>query len=249
MTVVSPGRDGPFGVSLSSVDEKVRDEIVDSLVAAIERTPLVRSPFRHVYFTDAFPEPVYRAMRSSLPPRELYEPANAEKYARPDGLSSRVVLDVGPALGRLPAESRELWATVHAALSAPRLRRAICARLEVAEKGFPLPRLVHDLPGYWIEPHPDTRAKHVTMQFYLAPDSAHEELGTVLYRLRPFRPAVLLGREHVMEKVGRFPFRPNSGYAFGVRWNSFHGVEPIAEASGERHTLMNIYYRREQHPG
>jgi hypothetical protein len=86
------------------------------------------------------------------------------------------------------------------------------------------------------------------MQFYLASDSAHEELGTVLYRLRPFRSAVWLGREHVMEKVGQLPFRPNNGYAFGVRWNSFHGVERIAEASGDRHTLMNIYYHREQHP-
>jgi hypothetical protein len=49
-----------------------------------------------------------------------------------------------------------------------------------------------------------------------------------------------------MEKVGQLPFRPNNGYAFGVRWNSFHGVERIAEESGDRHTLMNIYYRRER---
>ena len=46
-----------------------------------------------------------------------------------------------------------------------------------------------------------------------------------------------------MQRTGQFPFRPNTGYAFRVRWNSFHGVERIEESSGERHTLMNIYYR------
>jgi hypothetical protein len=228
------------------MDTALRDEIVAHLLASIEGAPLVTKPFAHINFTSAFPERLYAAMLASLPPDDLYQPADNDKYMRPDGQCSRQVLDLLPALDRLPSGSRSLWEAVHAALASDALRRSVCARLRVAEKGFPVPRLVHDLPGYWIEPHPDSRAKHVTMQFYLAPDAGHEELGTVLYRLSPFRKAVWLRREHVMQRVGQFPFRPNSGYAFGVRWNSFHGVERIADASGERHTLMNIYYHREQ---
>lgn len=231
---------------LSGMDEALRDEIIGHLVASIERTPLVTSPFPHVNFESAFPARVYEAMLASPPPTGLYEPADMRKYGRPDGRCSREVLDLLPALGRLPDGQRALWSAVHAALASPALRRAVCARLRVAERGFPVPRLVHDLPGYWIEPHPDSRTKHVTMQFYLAAEGGRERLGTLLYRLRPFRPGVWLRGEHVMQKCGQLPFRPNSGYAFGVRWNSFHGVERIADDEGDRHTLMNIYYHREQ---
>ena len=227
------------------INETLRDEITGHLVAAIERTPLVRTPFDHINFSHAFPETVYAAMLAGLPPADAYRPANMAKYMRADGRCSRGVADLGPSLGRVSSDTRDVWTAVHAALASDALRRAVCATLRVPERGRPISRLVHDLPGYWIEPHPDTRAKHVTMQFYLAADTNHQELGTALYRLNPFRLEVLMRRASMMEKVGQFPFRPNTGYAFGVRWNSFHGVELIDEGAGDRHTLMNIYYRKD----
>lgn len=227
------------------INETLRDEITGHLVASIERTPLVRTPFNHINFSNAFPESVYAAMLANLPPPEAYRPANMAKYGRPDGRCSRGVADLEPSLGLMSTDAREVWTAVHAALAADALRRTICAKLRVAERGRPISRLVHDLPGYWIEPHPDTRTKHITMQFYLAANADHEELGTVLYRLNPFRRAVFMERASMMETVKQFPFRPNSGYAFGVRWNSFHGVELMGEDAGDRHTLMNIYYRKE----
>lgn len=226
------------------ISETLRDEITRHLVASIERTPLVRTPFTHINFSDAFPEQVYAAMLASLPPADAYRPANMAKYARPDGRCSRMVADLEPSLGRMSGDARDLWTAVHAALASDALRHALCTKLRVAERGRPIARLTHDLPGYWIEPHPDTRTKHVTMQFYLAADANHEEVGTVLYRLNPFRREVFTGAS-MMEKVGRFPFRPNTGYAFGVRWNSFHGVELMGDDAGDRHTLMNIYYRQD----
>jgi hypothetical protein len=229
------------------IDETLRDEISNHLVAAVERTPLVRTPFDHINFSNAFPNSVYDAMLAHLPPCEVYQPANMVKYARPDGRCSRNVADLATVVTHMTGDARDVWMAVRAALASDTLRRAVCTTLRVPDRGRPVSRLVHDLPGYWIEPHPDTRTKHVTMQFYLAADSNHEELGTTLYRLNPFRLAVLTGRASLMEKAGQFPFRPNTGYAFGVRWNSFHGVELMSDAAGDRHTLMNIYYRKDPH--
>ena len=75
------------------------------------------------------------------------------KYGRADGQCSRSVLDIVTQLPQLPHGVRELWTAVADALGALDVRRALCRKLEVAERGTPVARLVHDLPGYWIEPH------------------------------------------------------------------------------------------------
>ena len=124
-----------------------------------------------------------------------------------------------------------------------------CARFRTDRDGVgrieahPRPSLIRDLSGYWIAPHPDTRAKIVTVQFYLARDRAQRELGTALYRRRLFNPRNLLSLKNMFQKVRQMEFLPNSGYAFPVGRRSWHGREEIPEASGERNSILLFYYR------
>ena len=100
-----------------------------------------------------------------------------------------------------------------------------------------------DLGGYEIAPHKDTRSKIVTMQFYLPPDSSkvgsrHRGLSRAIGCSR----RILLSPRNRFEKVKQFSFAPNSGYAFAVGSKSWHGRETVPMASGERNSLMLIYY-------
>jgi hypothetical protein len=101
---------------------------------------------------------------------------------------------------------------------------------------------VKDLGGYEIAPHRDTRSKIVTMQFYLPEDMSKADLGTAVYRQRFFRLKNLVSLKNRFETVKQFSFAPNSGYAFAVGQRSWHGRETVPMASGERNSLMLIYY-------
>lgn len=222
----------------------MRDSLLASVISAVRRSVVQRRPFAHAYLQHVWPEDVYADLLTALPPASRYRDDNPAKYGRPDGRSCRQVLPLDDARTTDP-----LWTLVREVLAAPDLQSAVCAHFNLGaarKDGRPVsvsrPVLVRDLPGYWIEPHPDSRAKHITMQLYLPADASQTALGTTLYQLRPFRPAAWIGRAPFMHPVHRFPFMPNSGYIFPVRWNSFHGVEPLAEDSGVRQTLMNTYY-------
>jgi hypothetical protein len=225
------------------------DRILAHVIEAVARSPVAAAPFRHIYLEQVFPDAVYRRLLDALPDAAVYRADNPAKYTRPDGQCSRQVLALDRGMPAGASTDDTVWAAVTHALMSPALQRAICARFGLRETdrhGRPTstarPLLVRDLPGYWIEPHPDSRAKQVTMQCYLARDRSQAGLGTTLYALRPFRPSVWVGRERAMRVAGRLPFLPNTGYAFPVRWNSFHGVERLPDAAGVRHTLMNTFY-------
>jgi hypothetical protein len=135
----------------------------------------------------------------------------------------------------------------------PVLRRAVFGKLApdlaerfgIAESQVPEMecayevRLVRDTEDYRIKPHPDGLNKIVTMQLYLPQDESTLDLGTSVFR----RHKRLIGGS--FEEVKRFPFRPNSGYAFAVSdgptRKSWHGREPITGFSGVRNTLMLLF--------
>jgi hypothetical protein len=222
----------------------MRDRLLASVIDAVRRSRVQRQPFVHAFLEQVWPADVYADLLAALPPASEYRDDNPAKYGRPDGRSCRQVLPLGD-----PTTLDPLWTAVRDVLMASELQAAVCAHVgvrAVRADGRPAsssrPVLVRDLPGYWIEPHPDSRAKQITMQFYLPADAAQSALGTTLYQLRPFRPSAWIGRAPFMHPVHRFPFVPNSGYIFPVRWNSFHGVERLAADSGVRQTLMNTYY-------
>jgi hypothetical protein len=239
------------------MQESIADRVLDHLVAAIEATELCTEPYSHFYLDQAFPEPVFRQMLELLPAHAAFGGDNPRKHTREDGLITRNIISVSPpALAALPEEQKNFWNEIGNALTSPRLKSAVFAKLskDLSRRfgvkpeeldsipAYPKPALVKDLGGYEIAPHKDTRSKIVTMQFYLPPDFSKVDLGTAVYRVRWLRPRNLLSPRNRFDKVKQFSFQPNSGYAFAVGSKSWHGRETVPMASGERNSLMMIYY-------
>ena len=214
-------------------------------------------PYAHFYLEQAFPNAVFRKMLEFLPVAGAYTADNPRIHTRDDGLVTRNVLSLSaPALAHLPDPQRSFWTEIADALTAPQLRQVVFARLSQdlrrrfrvsAEQldsipAYPKPALIKDLGGYEIAPHRDTRSKIVTMQFYLPEDMSKANLGTTVYRQRLFRLKNLVSPRNRFEIVKQFSFAPNSGYGFAVGRRSWHGRDTVPMASGERNSLMLIYY-------
>ncbi len=241
-----------------------------ALVAALDAARLDEEPFPHIYLQSAFPSHVYGEMLDGLPGLECFRPDNPAKYGAaarkfhstsdgaPAPASCRYTMPLDDAhLVRVPEAQRTLWTCVSAALRSEELKQRVfavfaadlCRRFRADERGLaridahPRPTLVRDLSGYWIAPHPDTRAKIVTVQFYLARDDSQRALGTTLYRRRLLNPRVLLSLSNMFEPVRRLEFLPNTGYLFPVGSRSWHGREEVPAGAGERNSILLVYYR------
>jgi hypothetical protein len=225
--------------------------IRDHLISVVENAPLEREPFCHFYLDGVFPRAMYPALLRNLPPKELYEPLNLRKWVRPDGTSTRDLFYLTPEnLSKLRKEQGDLWRAVLTALTDGPFKRAVFTRLardlaerfETTEEHVPdLPfvydlSLVRDTEDYRIKPHPDGLNNLVTMQFYMPSDESQMELGTSVYRAHKR----LVGTS--FEEVKRFPFKPNSAYAFAVSDSpartSWHGRETLTGFIGVRNTMI-----------
>ncbi len=242
---------------MTTMQESVAERVVDHLVSEIASTELCSEPYSHFYLERAFADSVFQQMLELLPAHAAFGGDNPRKHTREDGMITRNVISVSPpALAALPEEQKVFWNEIGVALTSTRLKDAVFAKLSKdlshrfgipAEKlttipAYPKPALVKDLGGYEIAPHKDTRSKIVTMQFYLPPDASKSDLGTAVYRVRLLRVKNLLSPRNRFEKVKQFSFQPNSGYGFAVGSKSWHGRETVPMVSGERNSLMLIYY-------
>ena len=224
----------------------MQSPILDGLLAAVAAARLRKRTFPHAALEGAFSPDLYAEMLRRLPADEHYVPDRSERYRLADGRSARSLAHLGPAgLASLAEADRGFWAEISSALVSKELRASVFGLLgKRPVAGFPLPSLVRDRPGYWIEPHPDSPAKLVTVQFYLPAGPGQERLGTSLYRLRPWDLGNLLAKRTPLVEFHRFPFLPGRGYAFSVGLVSWHGVERIPEGSGVRDSILLIYYRK-----
>ncbi len=230
------------------------DELRSHLIETLDGVPLEREPFCHIYMENIFPAATYRKMLLNMPPKELYTALNLRKWALSDGTSTRDQLYLtSENLMKLPPQSAALWRTVVQAVSDGALKRALFAKLApdlaarfgVSEDCVPDINcvcdvlLVRDTEDYRIKPHPDGLNKLVTMQFYLPGDEGQLDLGTSLF----IRHRGLLGSS--FEEVKRFPFKPNSAYAFAVsesaKRTSWHGREKLTGFTGVRNTMMVLF--------
>ena len=248
----------------------LQDEVRLCLVTAIDRARVETEPFAHACVREAFPPHVYDGMLEALPPLDAYRPDNPAKYGAnarklhvaaegaPAPESCRYTMPLDAALlARISPAHRAVWTSVSAALRSQDVRAqifklfaaALCRRFRTDEAGLarmeahPRVTLVRDLSGYWIEPHPDTRAKIVTVQFYLARDASQQTLGTTLYRRRIFHPRVLRSLSNMFEPVRQMAFLPNTGYLFPVGRRSWHGREELPAGAGDRNSILLVYYR------
>jgi hypothetical protein len=232
----------------------------DRLIAAVTEARLEREPYCHIYMEGMFPPATYAELLRKLPPKELYEPLNLRKWVRADGTSTRDECHLtADTMAKMPKPLAEFWAPVVRAMTDPALRKAVFTKLapDLAER-FEIPaervpdmeceyevRLVRDTEDYRIKPHPDGLNKIVTMQFYLPEDESMLDLGTSIFR----RHRKLIGSS--FEEVKRFPFKPNSAYAFAVSdgpdRKSWHGRETLSGFTGVRNTLMLLFQRTSPH--
>lgn len=247
------------------VQDEVRRDIktraLQHMVKAVNATAAERDPFPHFMVQGIFPVDVYHEMIEQMPDGSAYEAFDYEKHATA-GQSNRGRFQLtNAALAKLRGRQRSFWLGVRDALGSPqfkaavfhKLRAGLAFRFGVPESeaanvpAFPLPELFRETKGYSIKPHPDTRRKVVTMQIALPVDKTQEHLGTEFYR-RSLNPLSLLREPRGFEIVKQAPFLPNVCYAFSVinalTLKSWHGRTALAENSGERNTILNIWYAK-----
>ena len=240
-----------------ATQESTSTAVLEHLCSVINAVELSTWPYSHFYLEKAFPDHVFKQMLHWMPDARAYGGDNPRIHTREDGLITRNIISLSPGgLDHLSEPQKSFWTEVSEALRSDRLRQVVFAKLsqdlsrrfrKPAEEldsvpAYPKPALVKDLGGYEIAPHKDTRSKIVTMQFYLPEDMSKADLGTEVYRQNFFRLKNLVSLRNRFETVKRFAFAPNSGYAFAVGPKSWHGRDKVPMASGERNSLMMIYY-------
>jgi hypothetical protein len=242
-------------------------QIIRSIVQSVAQADFSRNPFAHFQMKNIFPADVYQLMVDDFPPAEVYHELRHKDALRPDGTSTRTMLEFfDDEFARLNDRQRKLWSSIRDALYSPEVKEAIFshfreeiqARIEHEkqplrlEKGddffveaYPRPGLYRDAAGYKITPHPDTPLKVVTVQFYLPRDDRQSLLGTSLYRRKTLveRAAAPLSGKY--KEVKKLSFLPNTGYGFAVTEDSWHGRDTIADADGDRYSILLFYLRED----
>jgi hypothetical protein len=221
--------------------------LAEFLVDSVERARAVEKPFYHLQFDRVFPEDMYAAMLRELPATEDYRalPGNNNFNILEDGSATRIKIDLFPEYIRhMPAQKRDLWDVVGRALRSNQVRDAFVRRLAPALERrfgpnyrdigmFPLPILTRDVPKYRITPHPDTKWKGITVQFYLPPDDTTKHIGTIFHDRLP---------DGSMPKALKMPFSPNTGYAFAVGDDSWHSADPVGPEVKTRDSILHTYF-------
>lgn len=218
------------------------ESLAQEIVKVIDETPLQQEPCDHVQLWGLFPEDVFTGMLDHLPEPRFYVDM---KSIMDDGKCPRArIIMLPPIIAGLPREQREFWSGVVGALRSPLVATAFkrkfaetlsarfgCPATEV--RMYPYIMLLRDLAGYRISVHKDSRSKVISTQFYLPSDDERAYLGTSFFKREEASIDTL---------VKTIPFVRNSGYAFPVADNSWHGVARLAEYESPRNSLMLIYY-------
>jgi hypothetical protein len=223
-------------------------EIAEHIAGTVRKTPLGTSPFSHVLMDEFFPPEFYEQIMANMPETRFYGELQHEDARLANGRSARRKLELRPAhLRRLPDAQRKFWTAITEALLSPELEAAYREKFGASlmqagrfPEGFdkvklhPAPMLIRDLGGYKISVHCDSFRKAVTTQYYLPSTRSQVHLGTT-FHTRDMETGEFI-------KVKSLEFAPNHGYAFAVTADSWHSVEQMTSADGERNSIMLIYY-------
>lgn len=247
-------------MAISNRRTDVARTCVPHMVARVEACHVCDAPYPHFYLQDFFPGEIYARILEQLPETSLYSREAEYRHTDKTGTPNRFSLELLQShLEPLSARARELWLGIRDAMGSPVLKQAVFRKLsgglalrlgipprEAAETpGYPRPILMRELAGYRIKPHPDTRRKVITFQVALPADDHQVDLGTSLFKLS-LNPLSLRNEFPGFQRVGRYPFLPNSVFAFSVlnnlRLRSWHGRETLPPGSGVRNSLLSVYY-------
>lgn len=233
---------------------------VQHMVRSVETCQTCDDPYPHFYIENFFPAEIYGRILELLPETSLYGHEAEYRHFDKNGQPNRFNLELASEnVAQLSAPAREFWLGIRDAMGSPLLKQAVFRQLarglairfgiapeEAAQApGYPRPILMRELAGYRIKPHPDTRRKVVTFQVALPADESQVDLGTSLFQLS-LSPLTLRDEFPGFRRVGRYPFLPNSAFAFavinGLRLRSWHGRETLPEGCGIRNSLLSVYY-------
>jgi hypothetical protein len=226
---------------------RAADRLADFVEQSIEAARAVEKPFFHLEFDRVFPDDVYANIVRLMPVTRDYRPMHGRSKGHDleDGTHTRVKIDLFPEYIRnLPAEKRALWDVVGRALCSEKVKQAFVRRLApglrkrfgegFAKVGmYPIPILTRDIPGYRITPHTDTHWKGITVQFYLPPDEANTDIGTI------FHDVLADGSK---PKAAQMRFAPNTGYAFAVGDDTWHSADPVHDRVKTRDSILLTYF-------
>ncbi len=215
--------------------------ISEDFVEAVRAAPVLSHPFPHMRLSRVFGEGDYREILRLLPPTEHYLELRHKDARLPDGTYARLRFPlIGERLRKLDRERRRYWEAMSEALRDPDVAKAFAARFAEMDCESPPQTgsilrisLVRDRPGYCIRPHQDVPSKLLTAQIYLPRDEKGADLGTSFYRRE---------ESGALEVDVRVPFLPNSGYAFPVTSDSWHGVDTVPPGATPRDSLMLVWY-------
>lgn len=235
---------------------------LEYIATGISGLPCHAAPFPHLQFTQFLPDFIFREMVKHLPELDACHELRHRDAIGPDNKSTR--LQFGFTVHEwhsLQQEARHLWSDVLAIICHPKMTEAVKTALGPGmEKRFgarwsevklkPSPWLIRDQTGYRIGVHPDHQGKVITLQIYLPCDDSQRDLGTVFYRqTRPLKHPVEPGKpahdedQDKFEVVHRMEFLPNTGYAFVVLPDSWHGVDRVQPCGKSRDSLMIQYHQ------
>jgi len=219
-------KDGHFkGVAEYLFRKPEPSEIERHVVEKFSQAEVLTEPFPYIYIENVFPSEIYQKMREHMPENyvEIAKSRGTKGYPK-----------------RFTAVPEALvWKDVYRDLVAGRLKKKLCDRFGVDQQGLTDEvLLIRDKAGYSIGPHTDSKAKVITVLFYLPADESLIGAGTSIYTPKKAGVTCEGGPHHNKKHFDIFktmPFKPNSCFAFLKTDNSFHGVEPC---EGTRDVLL-----------
>ena len=226
--------------------------VSEHVLYRITNEPVRTHPFPHLYVRDVFPQDFYRELRAHLPPADAFRNLKALGRVSADYPDTRQVFPVTPdnvqALGE-PFATFWTW-VAQQFLTGDFLRSMLLRFAPFLGQRWPSldglrfhdeALIVRDSSTYALEPHTDTLKKVLSFLFYLPADGERAHLGTAIYTPKDPDFVCATGQHYPFDRfhlVTTMPYLPNSLFAFVRTGNSFHGVEPVAEADVQRELLL-----------
>ncbi len=226
----------------------------------INRSALSAVPFEHCVVDDVLPNEVFEAIHENWPSDEIMVPLPeiGRTTSAKSGQSKRaymerhVMLLEKRFLEKLPEPRQRFWVDVaHAVMDPPvvhavyeKFQSALFPRVSHLDSNISLdPEMlvVSDRSNYAIGPHTDSKARFVSMLYYLSPGEQYRSYGTGLYE--PKNPDMEINelRHYGFDdftRHSRVDFVPNRLVAFPRSDRSFHGVEPVPVENCDRRLLI-----------
>ena len=228
--------------------------VEEHVIYQVANAPIREYPYPHVYVESIFPSDFYADLRRHWPTAANLVSLDSTGRVTKGAYPERFIMPLKKAqVDRLPEASREFWTRFAEWLVVGhRFMGAMIEKFEpfvmkrfgagLGKVGFSCESLVvRDHTNYKIGPHTDAPHRLLSLLFYCPDDDRLSHLGTSIYTpLDPnFRCAGGPHHPHkLFRKVTTMQYRPNTLFAFFKTDNSFHGVDPIADADVLRDLLL-----------